>query len=225
MMAPALELLDQPRPDGTPRVKFCGFVEPDGIHAAVAAGADAIGLNFWSGSKRHVRPEAVRAWFPEGFPPVVRIGVFVNPGPAEVLDLWQSGLIHAAQLHGDEPVTFTRDLLERGIPVIRAFGFANRDSMLRALEHGTPYLLADAPAPGVYGGTGRAIDWSALAETAGGFPGHRLVLSGGLHPGNVAAAATVVRPRMVDSASGVESAPGIKDPEKCRQFIHALRPG
>lgn len=224
MTAPALDLLDHPRPDGSPRVKFCGFIEPDGLHAAIAAGVDAIGLNFWPGSKRYVDARVASRWFLDRPAAVPRIGVFVNPDPAEVLGLWQSGLIHVAQLHGDEPPAFTRDLLAQGIPVIRAFGFSDLTSLARARDHGTPYLLADAPAPGTYGGTGRALNWPELALAAATFPDIRLILSGGLNPNNAAAATTTVHPAMLDAASGVESAPGIKDPELCRAFLHAVRP-
>jgi phosphoribosylanthranilate isomerase len=223
MTAPAIQLLDETRPDGSPRIKFCGFIEPDGLRAAIAAGADALGLNFWPGSKRHVAPAVAAAWFADGPPAATRVGVFVNPALEEVLSLWRSGLIGIAQLHGDEPPAFTRALLAEAVPVIRAFGFAGEGSFHRALEHGTPYLLADAPAPGTYGGTGRVIDWEKLAEAKRNLPEVRLVLSGGLNPGNVAAAVAAVHPVMLDTASGVESSPGIKDPDLCRAFVRAVR--
>lgn len=225
MTAPAIPILDQPRSDGAPRVKFCGFIEPDGIRAAIAAGADAIGLNFWPGSKRHVPPETARVWFKNEGPGVPSIGVFVNPELEQVLSLHRSGLIEVAQLHGDEHPSFTRSLLAERVPVIRAFGFTDEVSLRRALEHGTPYLLADAPAPGAYGGTGRVIDWEKLAGAVRHHPDVRLILSGGLNPGNVAAANTAVHPAMLDSASGVEFSAGIKDPEKCRAFVLAVRAG
>ncbi|MFM7182399.1 MAG: phosphoribosylanthranilate isomerase [Verrucomicrobiales bacterium] len=223
MTAPAIALLDQPRSDGSPRIKFCGFTEPEGIRAAIAAGADALGLNFWPGSKRHVSPEVAAAWFEGGKPSVTSVGVFVNPAREEVLSIWLSGLIDVAQLHGDESPEFTRSLLAEGVPVIRAFGFAGEESFERALEYGTPYLLADAPAPGTYGGTGRVIDWEKLAETKRKYPEVRLVLSGGLNPSNAGAANAAVHPVMLDSASGVESSPGIKDPGLCREFVSAVR--
>ena len=225
MNAPAIPILDQPRSDGSPRVKFCGFIEREGIQSAIAAGADAIGLNFWPGSKRHVPPETARTWFDNGRPAITRAGVFVNPRLEEVVSLLHSGLIDVAQLHGDESPAFTRSLLAEGVPVIRAFGFADETSLHRALEHGTPYLLADAPAPGAYGGTGRIIDWESLAGAARHHPDIRLILSGGLNPGNAAAASAAVHPAMLDAASGVEVSPGIKDPEKCRAFVLAVRGG
>jgi phosphoribosylanthranilate isomerase len=223
MTAPAIDLLDHPRPDGSPRIKFCGFIEPEGIHAAIAAGADAVGLNFWPGSKRHVSPEVAEAWFENGQPSLTRVGVFVNPALEDVLSIWRSGLIQVAQLHGDEPPGFTRSLLASGMPVIRAFGFTGDESFQRALEHGTPYLLADAPSPGTYGGTGRVVDWETLAEAKRKHPEVRLVLSGGLNPANAAAALAAVHPLMLDTASGVERSPGIKDRELCRAFVAAVR--
>lgn len=225
MTAPAIAMLDHPRSDGSPQVKLCGFIEPEGLRAAVAAGADAIGLNFWPGSKRHVSPDTARAWFSNWQPAVTRVGVFVNPEPEQVLALWRGGLIEVAQLHGDEPPQFTRALLAEGVPVIRAFAFSGEESLGRALEHGTHYLLADAPAPGAYGGTGRTIDWEKLAAAIRERTHVRLVLSGGLNPGNAAAAAAIVRPAMLDAASGVEVSPGIKDPDKCLSFVRAVRSG
>lgn len=223
MSAPSIALLDHPRSDGSPRVKFCGFIEPDGLRTAIASGVDAIGLNFWPGSKRYVSAEKGRAWTENWPPAVTRVGVFVNPGFEEVLSIWRSGLIEVAQLHGDEPPAFTQSLLAEGVPVIRAFGFSDEASLVKALAHGTPYLLADAPAPGAYGGTGRTIDWEKLAGAKQKFPEARLILSGGLNPANAAAALAAVHPRMLDSASGVESAPGIKDPKLCRAFVEAVR--
>ena len=138
MTAPAIALLDQPRADGSPRVKFCGFTELESVRVAVAAGVDAIGLNFWPGSKRHISAETARSWFANWQPDVTRVGVFVNPDFEQVLSLWRSGLIAVAQLHGDETTDFTRSLLAEGVPVIRAFGFAGKESFDRALEHGSP---------------------------------------------------------------------------------------
>jgi phosphoribosylanthranilate isomerase len=194
-------------------VKICGITRPEDARAAAAAGADAIGLNFWPGSKRfvtHERAAQIVAVLP---PSVRRFGVFVNPGAAEVGNAFDAGLIDTAQLHGDETPPFAAALARPYVKALR----------LRALDQleGWPceLLVVDADAPG-YGGSGTAADWT-LARAAAAQ--RRILLAGGLGPDNVAAAIAAVAPFGVDVASGVESAPGIKDPDKMAAFIAAAR--
>ena len=223
MTAPAIPLLDQAAATGRLLAKACGYRTEASYRAALDAGVDAVGLNFWPGSKRHVPwPEAAR-WITSHPHPALRIGVFVNPTDDEVLAPWHAGVIHAAQLHGDEPPAQCARLMARGIPLIKAFGWTGPDALDRARSCGTPYLLADAHAPGAFGGTGRTIDWVGLHAACAKIPDIRMILSGGLGPDNVASAIAAVRPVMVDTASGVESAPGIKDPAKLEAFLAAAR--
>lgn len=223
MAAPAIPLIDEAAGNSRVLVKVCGFREESSFRAALDAGVDAVGLNFWPGSKRFVLPAEAALWVAANPHPALRIGVFVNPSDDEVLAPWQAGVIAAAQLHGDESPDQCARLMARGIPLIKAFGWTGAGSLRRARDCGTPYLLADAHAPGEFGGTGRTFDWAGLRGACAAFPDTRLILSGGLVPDNVADAVVAVHPVMVDAASGVESAPGIKDPAKLAGFVNAAR--
>ena len=131
------------------------------------------------------------------------------------------------QLHGDEDEAFCASLAEAGIPFGKAIRVRDAESLRGPARFHTPDLVLDAFRPGVYGGTGHTLDWTlaagfAAAERA---PGRRTILSGGLHPGNVAEAIRQVRPFGVDVASGVEGAAGPrrKDPARLRDFLAAVR--
>ena len=199
------------------RVKICGITRLEDALAAAAAGADAVGFNFWPGSKRFIAPQAARAIAARLPPFVTAVGVFVNQDPALVRTACLAAGCGAAQLHGDEP---PGDAAAVGLPVLKAFRLAAADD-LRALD-GWPgtALLLDAPSEG-YGGSGRASDW-ALARRAVE-AGRTVILSGGLTPENVASAVRAVRPWAVDVASGVESSPGVKDRERLARFVRAAK--
>jgi phosphoribosylanthranilate isomerase len=211
------------------RVKICGITNPLDAAAAAAAGADAIGLNFYEGSRRFVsEEEAARivAAIPAG---VVKVGVFVNHTREAVLRGFDALRLDLVQLHGDEPPEFLAAL--GGLPVMRAFrrgpgGAAEVAAYLdrcRALGCLPRMVLVDAHRPGAYGGTGELGDWNAAAELARSSAVPSVVLAGGLTPGNVAKAVAATRPRAVDTASGVEASPGVKDPELVRAFVAAAR--
>jgi phosphoribosylanthranilate isomerase len=209
-------------------VKICGVtVVEDGI-AALEAGADMLGFNFYPHSPRFVSPAACRtlvsALLAHG-PPFVAVGVFVDCAPGEVRRLMQQCGLHLAQLSGDEPPA---DLCEigpgRAFKAIHCSGALAAESARQyAVTPGEtrPALLLDAAAgPGQYGGTGLSADWRVAAGLAIDYP---LLLAGGLRPDNVADAVRTVRPWGVDVASGVESRPGRKDPARMRAFIEAAR--
>ena len=211
------------------RVKICGITRPEDALAAAAAGADAIGLNFYSRSTRFVGQEQARriaAVVPAG---VVRVGVFVNASAEEIVQTFVGTPLDLVQLHGDEPPELVCRLGDR--PVVRVFR-VGQGGLAAALEYldrchhlgTTPRLvLADAAAGQAYGGTGEVADWSALR----GYPvadwHPPLILAGGLTPENVADAIRAVRPAGVDTASGVEASPGVKDHELIRRFVEAAR--
>jgi phosphoribosylanthranilate isomerase len=194
-------------------VKICGVTRADDARAAADAGADAIGLNFWPSSKRHVTVEAARS-IVRGLPPSLRrFGVFVNPTVDEVARAFDEGLIDTAQLHGDESAAFCVSLGRPWMKALRLRDLAQLDGWSCEL------LLVDADAPG-YGGSGATGDWS-LARAAAAK--RNVLLAGGLTPENVAAAIGSVRPFGVDVASGVESSPGLKDARKVAAFVAAAR--
>jgi phosphoribosylanthranilate isomerase len=205
---------------GRTGVKVCGITREEDAVAAVTAGVDALGFNFYPSSKRHVRLDDVVGWIP-GLPDDVgRVAVVVNAEENLLRELQASGLFHAFQFHGDE----TSETCARwgGSFYVRARPIADKLSADSALSDTAPCLLLDAHAPGTYGGTGQVIDWSLAARVAQAAK-RPVVLSGGLHPGNVGSAVSQVRPSAVDVASGVESAPGRKDAAKMRDFVAAAR--
>lgn len=226
-------------------VKICGITSAHDAVAAVAAGADAVGLNFVQGSPRRVgldRAAEIVAALPAG---VRAVGVFAGTDAARIREVVARAGLHAVQLHGHLAATGDAahdaavDPPERcaaleGIPVIRAIrlehdGLASARAWFaaaRRLGHAPQLALVDArPAAGAdagrLGGTGAQVDWQALAA-AGPF-GVPLVLAGGLDAGNVAEALRRTGLRAVDVASGVESAPGVKDPALVRAFVSAAR--
>ncbi len=202
-------------------VKICGVTRPGDARAAIAAGADWIGINFWPGSKRFVddlsrAAEIADAARGERADAGV-VGVFVNQGTAEIERIALAVGLDRIQLHGDE----TPDTCARlGDRVIKAFSVGERSDAERAAAFPAPLLLLDAPAAG-YGGSGRRFDWSLAIEVIGA--GRQVLLAGGLNPDNVAEAVVRVRPLGVDVASGVESAPGIKDAERVERFVTAAK--
>lgn len=199
------------------RVKICGITcREDALHAA-ACGADALGFVFYPGSPRCVTPERARAII-EALPPfVARVGLFVNETPERIRSVADVCGLDVLQLHGDETPEACSYPPQRVVKALRV-----RDAASLA-EHGryrVAALLLDAWVAQSYGGTGRRFNWE-LAETVA--RQRPVILAGGLTPGNVAAAVGQVRPYGVDVSSGVELAPGRKDPDKVAQFIRMAR--
>jgi len=227
-MAASIALLDQ-APVGNPNlpaVKICGFTDLGNLREIAAIdGVNAIGLNFFPKSKRYISPETAREWtrsWNRQSDHVITVGVFVNAESTCIVDLFHSGVIDVAQLHGTESTAEVDALMAHGIPVIKAHGIRNAADIDAMTDHPTAYHLVDAFAPGEWGGTGESVDWSLLSNWSGRHPQHRLILSGGLTPENVAAAVDIVHPAMVDVASGVESAPGSKDAIRVKTFVTAI---
>ena len=196
------------------RVKICGITRREDLDAACRAGADALGFVFYAKSPRNVgiaqAAELVRA-----LPPFVQsVGLFVDAGPEFIAEVLAAVPLDLLQFHGNE----TADACTRhGRPWLKAIRVAPDTDLLKCAVDfsGASGLLLDAYVPGVPGGTGERFDWS-LIPAALPLP---VVLSGGLDPGNVAAAVRQVRPWAVDVSSGVELSKGIKDADKIAQFI------
>ena len=197
------------------RIKVCGITRLEDALACVEAGVDAVGFNFWPGSKRHVAV-ADAAEIAAALPPgILRVGVFVRPRPSVVQSIVAAVGLGAVQLHGDEDPA---DYLEAGAPlwqVLRIESSLPETVSARAAE-----LLLDAKAAG-FGGSGRSFDWS-LARGARRY-GLPFWLAGGLTPANVGEAVRRAEPTGVDVASGVESRPRMKDPALVRAFVAAVR--
>jgi phosphoribosylanthranilate isomerase len=201
------------------RVKICGITNWLDARAACDAGADALGFNFYAKSPRVISPAA--AWdMRKKLPPfVAAVGVFVNWKAGPVNSLAASLQLSAAQLHGDETPQVAAEVARR-VPVIKAFRIRKDFSLAQLAKFAAAAaILLDGAQAGQYGGTGKTTDW-ALADKAA--RKHRIILSGGLNPENVAEAIRAVRPYAVDVASGVESRPGKKDAGKLREFLREV---
>ena len=196
-------------------VKICGVTSEEDALLAVALGADAVGFIF-APSSRQVAPQVV-ADIIKRLPrdEVMTVGVFRDEAPQRVSDIAVATGCHAVQLHGHEPPEAARWLATRVPAVIQAFP-AGDARVRRAGEYGAFAVLLDAPNPG----SAQLFDWSLAAEVPAG---QRVIVAGGLHPGNVAAAIEHTGCWGVDVASGVERSPGLKDPIRLREFISAAR--
>ncbi len=196
-------------------IKVCGTTSEDDALLAVAMGANAVGCIF-APSPRRVSVQRVSD-IVKRLPrdEVLTVGVFRNDAPQRVVEVAYGAGLHAAQLHGAETPAETRWIRQRIPMVIKALP-AGDPRVPQAAEYGADAILLDAPNPG----SGKVFDWAL----AGDLPeGQRLVLAGGLNPANVAAAIRAAKPWGVDVASGVEAAPGTKDPLKVKEFVAAAR--
>ena len=211
------------------RVKICGLTNLADARAAVQAGADLLGFNFYRPSPRYIEPavaaEIVAALRAESGGRAYRcVGVLVNMPLAEALALRESCGLDLLQLHGDETVEYCRALAPFALKALRPRSAAEAaDGVARfgALASvGAPRFLIDASHPQLYGGTGATGDWSIGRSIAERFP---ILLAGGLTPDNVGEAIRAVRPWGVDVASGVERAPRMKDERRVAAFIRAAQ--
>ena len=206
---------------GMVHVKICGITDLASARVAVEAGANALGFNFWRPGRRYVPPERaaeiISALPPQIWPQIWKVGVFVDEEPTRVLEIAQKAGLSALQLHGTESPEY-----------LEALGTYLKVKAFRVDQEFSPELLARYRADAFLldgtgnspGGTGSTFDWQrAVAAKQFG----RILLAGGLTPENVGEAVRQVAPWGVDVASGVESAPGKKDPQRVREFIRAAR--
>jgi phosphoribosylanthranilate isomerase len=197
---------------GAVLVKICGITRLEDALEAVRLGADWLGFNFWPRSRRYIAPRTAASIVAALPPAVLPVGVLVDPGLAELLDAILASGVRAVQLHGDEPPALCA---AAPVPVVKGIRVRDASSLAALAAYQVSAFLLDSATPG-FGGSGTAFDWSLAAEVAAEFP---VWLAGGLTPDNVAEAVRRVRPRGVDVASGVESAPGVKDPGLMEAFI------
>jgi phosphoribosylanthranilate isomerase len=203
-----------------PRIKFCGITGLDDAKRAVEAGAWALGVILFPGSPRRCAlPDAERIAATLRRQAEI-CGVFVNAPLDEVTGVADGIGLTMVQLHGDEGPAYCAEVARRtGAKVIKA-ARVRGGADINALEaFHTDFHLLDAHQPGRYGGTGETFDWELVLRRRTDTP---LVLSGGLDPDNVAAAIAATSPFAVDTASGTEARPGVKDPEKLRAFAAAV---
>lgn len=200
-------------------VKICGITNEADAHAAVEAGADALGFMFYPASPRHVAAAVVGEIVRRLPPQVLAFGVFVNPVFEEARDIAASCGLGGIQLHGDETPEQCAPFAP--LKVWKAFRIRDEGSLKPLPRYAVDAWLLDAHSPKGLGGTGERFNWE-LAVRAKSL-GRPVVLAGGLTPENVAEAVRQVRPWGVDVSSGVEAAPGQKDHGKVRAFIAAAK--
>lgn len=202
------------------RIKICGITSAADAQAAIEAGANLLGFNFYAKSPRHISEDQaaeIRSKLPKR---VKAVGIFVNRLVADVITLRSSVKLDAVQLHGDESPETVAEIASV-VPVIKAFRVEPEFPITTLDEYSRAFaFLFDAAHTDQYGGTGRTTDWDVARRAS---LKHRIILAGGLKVENVAAAVRIVRPYGIDVASGVESSPGKKDHELLREFIKEVR--
>jgi phosphoribosylanthranilate isomerase len=209
------------------RIKICGLTQVDEALECLDAGADLVGLNFHTRSSRFVEVKRAAEILSALSMPAQAVGLFVDRPPAEIAGVARKLGLSIVQLHGSEPPGDLSSLAE--FMIIRAFRLGSAadvermtDYLKQAAEIGRSpnAILVDSQVPGLQGGTGTLLNSEVLKLVP---PLSNLILAGGLTPENVAERIRLVRPWMVDVASGVESSPGRKDPARVRAFIEAVR--
>ncbi len=199
-------------------VKICGITSLEDALLSVAAGADALGFNFYRPSPRYIEPLVAREIIDRLPGNVLTVGVFVNePTPETVERIASDAGVAAVQLHGDESPDYCRAL--RGRYVIKVLTAGNDFEPQRALDYQVKAIMLDTFDAHMRGGTGRAMDWAVARKTRALVP--RLFLAGGLAAENVQSAIAAVDPYGVDACSRLETSPGKKVPERVEAFVNA----
>lgn len=201
-------------------VKICGITNLEDALLCAAAGADALGFNFYRSSPRYIEPRTAREITDRLPANVLTVGVFVNePTPETVERIASDAGVLAVQLHGDESPDYCRGL--RGRYVIKVLTADDDFEPQRALDYEVHAIMLDTFDPKMRGGTGRVLDWSVARKTRALVP--KLFLAGGLSPENVQGAIAEVGPYGVDACSALEISPGKKLPERVAAFVKAAR--
>lgn len=208
---------------GRHSVKICGITRPAQAAEIFALGADAVGINLWPKSKRHMPLAVAEASLREVAAQNTLVAVLVNADDALLDAATSCGLFQALQLHGDETPHDVERLMKSGVNVIKALQVRDAASLPRIGEFPCAAILLDAFNPGTYGGGGHAFPWELAVRAKDMFPDKLILLSGGLNAGNVRQAVEQTHPVAIDVASGVESAPGVKDLALVERFITEAR--
>jgi phosphoribosylanthranilate isomerase len=204
-------------------VKICGITHPEQAAQIFALGADAVGINLWPKSKRHMPLAQAETALQSVAAQNALVAVLVNPDAALLDAAAASGLFRALQLHGDETPADVARLMKRGVDVIKALQVRDAASLPQIAEFPCAAILLDAYNPETYGGGGHAFPWELAVRAQEMFPEKHILLSGGLSPETVRRAIQQTHPLAVDVASGVESRPGIKDLALVARFIAEAR--
>ena len=201
-------------------VKICGITNLEDAVAAVAAGAGALGFNFYKPSPRYITPQSAREIIEQLPDSVLKVGVFVNEDSPEIVrNIANESGITALQLHGDESPEYCSELADKHI--IKCLSVSNNFDKQMTERYQVDAIMLDTKHKTLRGGTGRAFDWSIAQQVAKIVP--KLYLAGGLSPENVADAIKTVCPFAVDACSSLEDQPGKKNHERMRALVTAVR--
>jgi len=200
-------------------IKICGLTNLDDALAAVDAGADALGFNFYRPSSRYITPHAARRIIEQLPDPILTVGVFVNESSEDLKAIAKDAGLKALQLHGDESPDYCRELNDWF--VIKTFAVKEGFDETSASRYEVNAIMLDAGHKELKGGTGQVIDWSIARRVRS--QGKPMFLAGGLSPENVSEAIRTVQPYAVDSCSALESAPGTKDHNRVKAFVKVVR--
>lgn len=202
-------------------IKICGITNLGDALAAVTAGADAVGFNFYKPSPRYIAPQAAREIVKQLPASVLTVGVFVDEeSPQAVMNIAGEAGVKALQLHGDESPDYCRELAATA-QVIKSLAVSDSFDPTLACSFPVDAIMLDTRDNRLRGGTGRVFDWSIAQQVSQLIP--KLYLAGGLSPENVEEAINRVRPYAVDACSGLEDRPGTKNHPRLRAFIDTVR--
>lgn len=205
------------------RIKICGITRREDALAAIAFGADALGLVFTKASPRHVSIAHAQKLVKSLPAFVSKVGLFVNSDSLEINEVISKVSLDYLQFHGDEEESFCTQFSKPYIKAIRIKPEINLIETINKFKSAAAILI-DAWHPDIAGGTGETFDWSLLAE----LPKEHIpaiILAGGLNPGNVNSAVQLLKPYAVDVSSGVEDSPGIKSADKIQSFVYEVNRG
>jgi phosphoribosylanthranilate isomerase len=200
------------------RSKICGITRIEDALAAAEAGADAIGLVFYAKSPRAVTVEQARAIIAALPPFITTVGLFVNASRSELNEILEAVPLDLLQFHGDETPADCEGFHRPWIKALRVRPGDDLEASCQAYAKASGILL-DTYVAGVPGGTGEAFDWSLVPAKLS----KPIILAGGLSAANVAEAIARVRPYAVDVSGGVEQSKGIKDHQRIKAFMQAVR--
>jgi len=199
------------------RVKVCGITTVEDARHAVFMGADALGFVFYRRSPRYIAAELAQEIIAQLPPFVSSVGLFVNEDAGVIQSVIEGCALDVVQLHGDETPA---QCVYSGVKVIKALRVRSGECLVGIEDYPVSAWLLDAWSAAAYGGTGQCGRWDLAAQVAARLP---VILAGGLTPSNVGEAIRAVRPYAVDVSSGVEIAPGQKDPQLVKDFIYTAQ--
>ncbi len=202
------------------KVKICGNTNPEDAKLAASLGADYLGLIF-AESKRKITHETAQKIM-RALPDFKNfVGVFMNQPKKEAEEIIKKTGIKILQFHGEETALYCSSFMGKGVQVIKTFRIKDEMSLKRIDEYDVTSFLFDTYSKDEGGGSGKTFDWSLICDRP--YVHEKLFLAGGLNPENVCGAIRQIHPYAVDVASGVEKAPGIKDPEKLKRFMQQVQ--